>query len=151
MLKDTHDICIASCPRHLCGFQCAHHLQGCPVRVPDTVIFDGMMPRAWYLYDEKNQEIKKKVHAVSHTTKLGVAHLVLGELAWSLSDSRIVKATTLSQETLPSALKFVGAWGLGPGVRRPQPAGAMGKSFAQQRIHIAHTDQYFVHQQLPES
>eukprot|EP00906_Rhabdomonas_costata_P009402 RCo013306 len=34
--------------------------KGCGVRVPDTVVFDGMLPRAWYTFDERNMELKKK-------------------------------------------------------------------------------------------
>eukprot|EP01012_Entosiphon_sulcatum_P016701 TRINITY_DN215_c0_g2_i8.p1 TRINITY_DN215_c0_g2~~TRINITY_DN215_c0_g2_i8.p1 ORF type:complete len:762 (+),score=101.83 TRINITY_DN215_c0_g2_i8:55-2340(+) len=35
-------------------------LKGCSVMIPETVIFDGMMPRSWYTYDDKNAELKKK-------------------------------------------------------------------------------------------
>eukprot|EP01006_Ploeotia_vitrea_P017697 TRINITY_DN48933_c0_g1_i1.p1 TRINITY_DN48933_c0_g1~~TRINITY_DN48933_c0_g1_i1.p1 ORF type:complete len:978 (+),score=58.43 TRINITY_DN48933_c0_g1_i1:105-3038(+) len=37
-----------------------HNLKGCQALIPETVIFDGMMPRSWYLFDSKNAEIKKK-------------------------------------------------------------------------------------------
>jgi len=31
--------------------------------IPDTVVFDGMMPRAWFVYDDTHREVRKKVRA----------------------------------------------------------------------------------------
>ncbi len=47
-------------------------MNSCPVRIPQTIVYEHNFPRDWFTYDEKTQELRKTSGKELDTKKIGV-------------------------------------------------------------------------------